>query len=111
MTFDEIGQLMESGWHIGAHTVTHPNLSQLFLEDPSGEKLRAELEQCGSGGNCVERKSASAGFLIPQGGDIGEPMTRFRSRSKFARPCICRLMSFSRLTGVEIIDEPFALTG
>ena len=46
MTFEEIGQLMESGWHIGAHTVTHPNLSQLSLEDPSGEKLRAELEQC-----------------------------------------------------------------
>ena len=46
MTWDEIGELIESGWHIGAHTVTHPNLSQLSLEDPSGEKLRAELEQC-----------------------------------------------------------------
>ena len=46
MTWDEVGQLMESGWHIGAHTVTHPNLSQLSLEDTSGEKLRAELEQC-----------------------------------------------------------------
>ena len=37
-------------------------------------------------------------------------MTRLRSRSKFTRPCICRLVSFSRLTGVEIIDAPFALT-
>jgi peptidoglycan/xylan/chitin deacetylase (PgdA/CDA1 family) len=46
MTWDEVGELMESGWHIGAHTVTHPNLSQLSLEDASGEKLRAELEQC-----------------------------------------------------------------
>ena len=46
MTWDEIGQLMESGWHIGAHTVTHPNLSELSLADASGEKLRAELEQC-----------------------------------------------------------------
>jgi peptidoglycan/xylan/chitin deacetylase (PgdA/CDA1 family) len=46
MTWDEIGQLIERGWHIGAHTVTHPNLSQLSLEEPSGEKLRAELEQC-----------------------------------------------------------------
>ena len=46
MTWDEIGQLIESGWHIGAHTVTHPNLSELSLEDASGEKLRAELEQC-----------------------------------------------------------------
>ena len=46
MTWDEIGQLVESCWHIGAHTVTHPNLSELSLEDASGEKLRAELEQC-----------------------------------------------------------------
>ena len=46
MTWDEIGQLIESGWHIGAHTVTHPNMSELSLADASGEKLRAELEQC-----------------------------------------------------------------
>ena len=45
-TWDELGELIDAGWHIGSHTVTHPNLSQLFLEDPSGEKLRGELEQC-----------------------------------------------------------------
>ena len=46
MTWDEIEELQEFGWHIGAHTTTHPNLSELFKEDPSGEKVRAELEQC-----------------------------------------------------------------
>ena len=46
MTWDEIGELMAAGWHVGAHTVTHPNLSQLSLEDPRGETLRAELEAC-----------------------------------------------------------------
>jgi len=46
MTWDQIGQLVEGGWHIGAHTVTHPNLSQLSLEDPTGAKLREELDQC-----------------------------------------------------------------
>ncbi len=46
MTWDQIGQLVEAGWHIGAHTVTHPNLSQLVAEDPQGEKLQWELETC-----------------------------------------------------------------
>ena len=46
MTWEEIGELAEAGWHIGAHTVTHPNLSQLSTEDPTGERLRAELAGC-----------------------------------------------------------------
>lgn len=46
MTWDEIGELVEAGWHIGAHTVTHPNLSELSKEDPTGERIRAEFEQC-----------------------------------------------------------------
>lgn len=44
MTWDEIGGLREAGWHIGAHTVTHPNLSKLVAEDPDGERLQWELE-------------------------------------------------------------------
>jgi peptidoglycan/xylan/chitin deacetylase (PgdA/CDA1 family) len=46
MTWEEIGELRDAGWHIGAHTVTHPNLSQLSQEDPTGERLRAELQGC-----------------------------------------------------------------
>ena len=46
MTWEEVGELVELGWHIGAHTVTHPNLSELFKEDPQGEKLARELEEC-----------------------------------------------------------------
>ena len=46
MTWEEVGELMELGWHIGAHTVTHPNLSALVAEDPDGEKLRWELATC-----------------------------------------------------------------
>ena len=42
-TWEELGELMELGWHIGAHTVTHPNLSELVGEDPEGEKLQWEL--------------------------------------------------------------------
>lgn len=46
MTWEQIGQLVDAGWHIGAHTVTHPNLSQLVAEDPDGDRLQWELETC-----------------------------------------------------------------
>lgn len=46
MTWDQVGELVEAGWHIGAHTVTHPNLSELSREDPSGAKIQAELVGC-----------------------------------------------------------------
>lgn len=46
MTWEEVGELVELGWHIGAHTVTHPNLSALAGEDATGEKLQWELETC-----------------------------------------------------------------
>lgn len=45
MNWDELGELMEAGWHIGAHTVSHPNLSDLALEDPTGDVLREELDR------------------------------------------------------------------
>lgn len=46
MSWDEVGELVELGWHIGSHTVTHPNLSELSLKDPTGDKLWEELVQC-----------------------------------------------------------------
>ena len=45
MSWKEIWELRESGWHIGAHTVSHPNLSDLSIEDPSGKILREELDR------------------------------------------------------------------
>ncbi len=46
MTWDEVRELCDLGWHMGAHTVTHPNLSELSKEDPEGEQLRQELVSC-----------------------------------------------------------------
>ncbi|MCH2202555.1 MAG: polysaccharide deacetylase family protein [Fuerstiella sp.] len=46
MTWDEIGELVAAGWHIGAHTVNHPNLSSLSQEDPTGDRILAELVEC-----------------------------------------------------------------
>ena len=46
MTWDELGELRDAGWHIGAHTVSHPNLSDLNVDDPTGAVLRTELDTC-----------------------------------------------------------------
>ena len=43
-TWDQIRELMAAGWTIGAHTHTHPNLSELSLTDPTGEAIRAEMD-------------------------------------------------------------------
>ena len=45
MTWEEIGEVREAGWNIGAHTLTHPNLSLLSVEDPTGERLREQLDR------------------------------------------------------------------
>ena len=45
LTWDELRSLKDLGWTIGAHTISHPNLSDLSIEDPTGEQLRVELER------------------------------------------------------------------
>ncbi|MHC1950784.1 polysaccharide deacetylase family protein [Bradyrhizobium sp. UFLA06-06] len=45
MTWDEVGDLLKAGWRIGAHTVNHPNLSDLSIQDPTGAKIVEELDQ------------------------------------------------------------------
>lgn len=46
MTWEELQELMAAGWHLGAHTHSHPNLSKLSVEDPSGAQVRGELAKC-----------------------------------------------------------------
>ena len=46
LLWEEAAELAAAGWQIGAHTVTHPNLSELSRADPTGATLRAELAQC-----------------------------------------------------------------
>ena len=46
MPWSEVRELRGLGWHIGAHTISHPNLSNLAAEDPEGEVLREELDRC-----------------------------------------------------------------
>ena len=46
MPWSETRELRELGWHIGANTVSRPNLSNRAAEDPEGEVLREELDRC-----------------------------------------------------------------
>ena len=46
MTWEEISELIDAGWHIGSHTHTHPNLSDLSVKDLSGEAVCEELVKC-----------------------------------------------------------------
>ena len=45
LSWDELGYLREAGWHIGAHTISHPNLSELAAEDPDGRIVATELDR------------------------------------------------------------------
>jgi peptidoglycan/xylan/chitin deacetylase (PgdA/CDA1 family) len=44
MSWAEVAELLRAGWLIGAHTVTHPNLSDLLAADPTGARVAAELD-------------------------------------------------------------------
>ena len=46
LTWEEIGEMLEAGWLLGAHTHSHPNLSELSEKDPDGRRFRQELETC-----------------------------------------------------------------
>lgn len=43
MTWDEIAELRDAGWEIGAHMHQHFNLAYLARRDPSGALIRAQM--------------------------------------------------------------------
>ena len=46
MLWDEIGDLMQAGWHIGSHTHNHYDLDFLARKDPSGDAIGNQLDTC-----------------------------------------------------------------
>ncbi|TES93535.1 MAG: polysaccharide deacetylase family protein [Candidatus Cloacimonadota bacterium] len=46
MKWDDIGHLIEKGWHIGSHTHNHYDLDYLAKKDPSGDMICEQLEKC-----------------------------------------------------------------
>jgi len=112
MTWDELGELRDMGWHIGAHTVTHPSLSSLGVEDPSGVRIRAELE------GCDERLKTCIGVTARDFAFTGTSWSRVAEaevarRYRFGRLWIIgwqydadgRTIRFAELVGVDAPDE------
>jgi peptidoglycan/xylan/chitin deacetylase (PgdA/CDA1 family) len=46
MDWDEVRDLLQAGWHIGAHMHRHYNLDYLARKDPSGGLIREQLVTC-----------------------------------------------------------------
>jgi peptidoglycan/xylan/chitin deacetylase (PgdA/CDA1 family) len=46
MTWEEVRDLMNAGWHIGSHMHNHYNLAYLTKKDPSGALIRAQFAKC-----------------------------------------------------------------
>ena len=112
MTWEEIGELRSSGWVIGAHTVSHPNLSDLSVQDPSGEVLRTELDRCN------QKIKANLGFTPQDFAFTGTSWsslaeTEVKKRYRFGRLWIIgsqykadgKPIRYAELVGVDGPDE------
>jgi len=113
VTWDEVRELMELGWHIGSHTVTHPDLSSLSAEDPNGEILGLELAEC----DAMLKKhlgivSRDFAFTGTSWSSVAEKLVMARYR--FGRLWIIgsqyrvdgKTMRYADLVGVPGEDEP-----
>ena len=113
VTWDQVRELVDFGWHIGAHTVTHPNLSALVAEDPDGERLEEELEGCD---RRIEKELGAApkdfAFTGTSWSSVAE--ARVKARYRFGRLWIVgteyqadgETIRYADLVGVEGADEP-----
>jgi len=113
MTWEELGELVEAGWHIGAHTHTHPNLSEMSVTDPEGEKLRRELET--NDRILKERLGVTAkafAFTTTTWSSVAE--REVRKRYRFGRLWITgafyhvddRKVRLAEMLGCDLPDEP-----
>jgi peptidoglycan/xylan/chitin deacetylase (PgdA/CDA1 family) len=112
MTWDELGELKELGWHIGAHTVTHPSLSRLGVEDPSGTRIREELEQCDERlKTCLGVTARDFAFTGTSWSEVAE--REVAKRYRFGRLWIiganyeagAKTIRFAELAGIDAPDD------
>lgn len=113
LTWDEILGFVADGWLIGAHTVTHPNLSELFKEDPEGERIAAELDECNA--TLAEHLGAPPKDFAFTGTSWSSVAEReVMKRYRFGRLWIVgsmykvdgKPMRYADLVGAEGADEP-----
>jgi peptidoglycan/xylan/chitin deacetylase (PgdA/CDA1 family) len=113
LTWDELRELRDAGWNIGAHTVSHPNLSKLFEEDPSGDRLRRELDE--SNATLAEQLGAPPkDFAFTGTSWSSGAEEEVKQRYRFGRLWIVgavyqvdgQEMRYADLAGVEGDDEP-----
>lgn len=91
MTWDGVESLRESGWEIGAHTYTHPNLTKI-----SDDQLAQELE--GPRRDLVERLGECHSVAYPYG---------YADRRVADAAAAAGYTHAGTLTGWFIHDEPF----
>lgn len=113
VTWDQVRELVGFGWHIGAHTVTHPNLSALVAEDPDGERLEVQLEGCD---RRLEQELGARprdfAFTGTSWSSVAE--ARVKARYRFGRLWIVgteyqadgQAIRYADLVGVDGDDEP-----
>ena len=112
MSWDQVGEIIDLGWHLGAHTVTHPNLSKLVENDPDGKKIAWELDES----NYILHKQLGIkakdfAFTGTSWSQVAEDAVKERYR--FGRLWIIgsdyqangEVIKFSQLAGVECDDE------
>lgn len=113
LLWEEAAELAEAGWQIGAHTVTHPNLSELSQEDPTGAMLRAELAQCDKTIEChLGITPQDFAFTGTSWSSIAE--REVKRRYRFGRLWIVgveyqvdgKKTRYADLVGVTGVDEP-----
>jgi peptidoglycan/xylan/chitin deacetylase (PgdA/CDA1 family) len=113
MSWAEVGELARAGWCIGAHTVTHPDLSDLAVQDPSGALVAKELDDnLASLEAHIGVRARDFAFTGTSWSSVAE--REVKKRFRFGRLWIIgslysadgREIRYADLAGVPGLDEP-----
>ena len=83
MTWDQVRELRDAGWGIGAHMHHHVSLAYLATPDPTGALIRDEMETSDA---IIERELGVAPATSPTPRRRGAPSPRPRSSAATASP-------------------------
>jgi peptidoglycan/xylan/chitin deacetylase (PgdA/CDA1 family) len=95
LNWNTISEMSQMGITFGAHTVSHPHLPNINLQDARGEILRSKTE-------IEERIKKDVGYFAHPFGEVDEPLVRLTERLGFKA-------AFSGEGLVRRGDNPFKL--